>query len=371
MLPYWRFGANTMSRVSILGLSSLSLVLLGCSIHPLPEDFSGVSTYDIVRQIRCETRESARHELINWLADLGRDHPSQAGVPIARALAERYEQDPNAIEGFGANLFKGPEFVQVRNVVNVFMAIGVAYTFELTMTENNDLSAGSANFQRTFSRSVFKLGIGGSATRSRGNDRNFTVTDTFGNLLTHGNPVLGDGKRYCDGYVVEANYIYPITGRIGVDKLVYDYLNLTIFGGLAGAKDVAAGASGPPAMSDKLTFTTTLDISATPKITFTPVGSAFQLTDAGITADFKRTDMHQVLVGLALPTKAVSYLSGLRSYLFPAGRGVAAVQSAPGAGRGGVIVGARIIGGGTEAEQLAVISNDQLKSREIELKASQ
>ena len=39
-------------------------------VDPVPEDVTGVDTYHIVRQIRCESREAIRLALINWLADV-------------------------------------------------------------------------------------------------------------------------------------------------------------------------------------------------------------------------------------------------------------------------------------------------------------
>lgn len=350
------------------GVAALCL-LAGCAIRPLPEDVTGVRTPDIVRQIRCETRQAAIEALLNWLEDLGRDHPSQAGVRQARDLAVKYRANPESISDFRSSLFKGAEFEQVRNVIEVFYSIGVAYNFDLTMTEDNDLSAGSANLQRTIPNSVFKLGLGAAVTRRRSNDRTFTITDTFSHLLTTLNAVVREGgRRDCDGYIVQANYIYPIVGRIGVDKLVYDFLDLTIFGALAGPKATPAG---PPTMADKLTFTTTLDASATPKISFTPTGTALQLTDAALTAELKRTDMHEVTIGLALPTSASAYLGSLRSYIFSPGANVAIESAKARASRGGtrssVVLGARVIGGGTSAEALAVYAVDQLKSRQFQL----
>lgn len=350
------------------GLAAFWL-LAGCAVHPLPEDVTGVRTPDIVRQIRCETRQAAIDALLNWLEELGRDHPSQAGVALARDLALKYRSNPDSISEFRSALFKGAEFEQVRNVIEVFYSIGVAYNFDLTMTEDNDLSAGSANFQRTGPTSVFKLGLGGAVTRKRSNDRTFTITDTFRSLVTIVNAqVRGDGHRDCDGYIVQANLIYPIVGRVGVDKLVYDFLDLTIFGGLAGPKGTPTG---PPTMADELTFTTTLDASATPKISFTPTGTAFQLTDAALTAELKRTDVHKVSIGLALPTSASAALSSLRSYVFSPGTAVAAGRGDIRAGRtaatSSVVVGARVIGGGTPAETLAVYAVDQLKARQVQL----
>ena len=344
-------------------------VLAGCAIHPLPEDVTGVTTAQIVQRIRCETRDAAIQALITWLEDLGRDHPSQPGVSLARELASKYKANPNAISDFRSGLFKGPEFQQVRNVIEVFYAIGVAYNFDLTITEDNDLSAGSVNLQRTLPNSVFKLGLGAAVTRKRTNDRTFTVTDTFGNLLTKLNAVVReDGHRDCDGYVVEANYVYPIVGHIGVDRLVYDYLDLALFGNLAGTK---ATPTNPPTMADNLTFTTMLDASVTPKITFTPTGTAFQLTDAAVTGELKRTDMHEVTMGLALPTSASSYLSSLRSFIFTPVRSVVVESGNTRLGRKSsttsIVLGARVSGGGTPAEALAVYAVDQLKSRQFQL----
>jgi hypothetical protein len=339
-----------------------------CAVHPMLEDYTGVTSPQIVQQIRCETRAAAIQALTSWLADLGHDHPSQAGVPLARRLAERYKSNPNDVAGFSAALFKGAEFQEVRNVIDIFYSIGVAYNFDLTMTEENDLSAGAANFQSGPANSLFKLGIGGSATRKRNNERTFTVTDTFKNLLTRLNTtVREDGHRDCDGYVVEASYVYPIVGHIGMDKMVYDYLDLTLFGNLAGTK---AQPTAPPTMTDDLTFTTTLDASATPKITFTPIGTVFQLTDASLTGEVKRTDMHEVTVGLALPTSATTYLSNLRAYTFAPSNAVVVGNNQHGS-RGSLVLGARVIGGGTSSETLAVWAVDQRKSQQFRLLPTQ
>jgi hypothetical protein len=342
-------------------------LLAACAIHPLPEDVTGVTTPQIVQQIRCETRDAAIQALVSWLDDLGRDHPSQAGVPLARSLAARYKKNPNEISGFSSALFKGDDFQQVRNVIDIFYSIGVAYNFDLTMTENNDLSAGAANLQGGPSNSLFKLGLGGSVTRKRNNERSFTVTDTFSNLLTNLNTIVReDGHRDCDGYIVESNYVYPIVGHIGMDRMVYDYLDLTLFGSLAGTK---AKPTAPPTMTDDLTFTTTLDASVTPKIIFTPTGTAFQLTDAALTGELKRTDMHEVTVGLALPTSATAYLSSLRAYTFAPTHAVVVERGDQGRGRvrASIVLGARVIGGGSPSETLAVYAVDQRKSQQFKL----
>jgi hypothetical protein len=340
----------------------------GCAIHPLPEDVAGVDTYHIVRQIRCETRETLRRFVITWLEDLGRDHESQPGDPIARRLAYQYETDPDSISTFHANRFPGPKYVQVRSLINTFYDAGIAYNFDLTMIENNDLSA-DVNFLRPLTRPKFTLGISAGANRARSNNRTFTVTDTFSYLLTKLNtPVRG--RHYCDGQIVQANYIYPIAGRIGIDKLVKSFMELTLFANLGG-QGANPGAGGAPTMADKLTFTTTIEASATPKVVFSPVGTAFQIADASLTGSVKRTDVHQVTVALAISTRGMTNLDPLRSFLFSSQRGARVAGApetlGPRSSTSMLVVGRRVTGGGTPSEVLAVLAIDQVKSRELEL----
>ena len=352
-------------------IAALSL-FSGCAIHPLPEDVAGVDTYHIVRQIRCETRETLRYFVITWLEDLGRDHGDIPGDPIARDLAARYEREPDSISGFHPRLFPGPQYVQVRNLINLFYDAGVAYNFNLTMSENNDLTT-EINLLKPLSEPRFTLGVKAGALRERRNLRTFTITDTFSHLLTKLNtPVRG--KHYCDGQLVHANYIYPITGRIGVDKLVKSFIELTLFANLAGK---GPSGSGLPTMADELTFTTSVNASATPKVVFAPVGQAFQLADASLTGLAKRADVHQVTMALAIATGDQINLDPLRSFLFSSERSarVAAVPSDPPradlprrkVASTSLVVGRRVTGGGTPSEVLAVLAIDQLKSRELEL----
>lgn len=49
-----------------LGVGFLGLRVL---VHPLPEDVTGLSTYNIVRQIRCETREAVIGSILRFLTD--------------------------------------------------------------------------------------------------------------------------------------------------------------------------------------------------------------------------------------------------------------------------------------------------------------
>ena len=332
-----------------------ALLSSGCSIHPVPADVTGVDTKDIVKQIRCETREALADEikaqLKKWAA---------AGSPEAETLSRRYESDPAAIEDFHPGLFPGPSYVQVRSFIKLFADSAIAYNFDLTMTENNDLTA-DVNLLKPLTTPRFTLGISAGALRKRTNQRTFTITDTFGYLVARLNRKNRYGERYCDGKIVRENYVYPIAGRIGVDKTVTTFLELTVFGSLGGEE-----GKGPPTMADMLTFTTAISVSASPKIEFTPVTNNFQLANAALTASADRNDKHEVTIGLAIAGGGLGELDSFRSFAFSPGRGGGRTA----AGRPGgseLFQGERVTGGRTPSERLAVLAVDQLKRSQIQL----
>jgi hypothetical protein len=349
----------------LLIASFAAALLAGCAIHPLPENVTGVDTPDIVRQIRCESREAVIREVKLWLASLAGAESNlvaqQQLARVAQQLLAKYDADPESISSFNANVFPA-SFAGERRLVNLFYSAGIAYTFDLKMTENNDINPTSATLVRPSPpRPKFTLGFGAGALFDRMNERKFTATDTFGSLLKL-NAAEVRGRRYCTGFIVTENYVYPIAGKIGVGKVVHDFINLTLFESLSGDK----GA--PPTMTDDLTFTTTLSASATPTATFTPLGTALQLSDASLTASFKRSDVHEVTVGVAIDKKAVGNLGPVRSALFsdrrdPSGLGT----SGTGATSGRLYIGNRVIGGGSDSERLAVIAIDLAKSEKVQL----
>lgn len=348
--------------------AALSMSLFsGCAIHPLPEDFTGVDTYHIVRQIRCETRQALNDLLIEYLDNLGTDHPDQPGDPIARRLADQYKTNPDSISSFRITFFPATKkYEEVRNVLLLFADAGIAYHFELTMDEHNDLS-GSADFLKPLFSGSFALNVGAGALRERENLRKFTVTDTVSYLVTRLPP------SYCNGQIRYANYVYPIVGRIGVYEVVRTFVRLTLFGNLGGLDDTAdKPVPAAPTMAERLTFTTVLNASANPSVTFKPAGTNFQIVDANLMAGVKRSDTHQVTVGLAIHKAGLSVLTPLRSYLFSnerlAGRAPATASRRirklvyeP------LYMGDRVIGSGGPSEQLAVAAIDKLKNRELEL----
>jgi hypothetical protein len=338
----------------LTGISSL-LVVAGCAIHPVPEDVTGVTTYHIVRQIRCE----ARNAVIDFILRELHRQAELRGNPVAKDLLATYEADPEQISSFKPELFSN--YLQYLRFYSVIYSAAIAYNFDLTMTEQNDLGT-NLNFLGPW-KNPLTLNVAGNFDRQRTNQRTFTVSDTFEFLLAKLNR-KENGKGYCDDQIVQANYIYPIAGRIGVDKTIKTFFELQLLGGLS----VAPGEKGPPTLVDDLKFTTLIDGSGMPKVVFAPIGAAFQIADASVTGLARRTDVHEVSVSLAVDPKGLVEAGSLQGFLFPGTGTARAGGSGAGSARGSVVSLNRVTGSGrTPAEQLALKALDQVKSRQIQL----
>lgn len=99
-------------------------LLIGCSIHPLPDDVSRKTTYDIVEKIRCE----------------------------AKAAVMQY--------GRG------------------FKDASIVYNFSFDIKELNDASGGFTLFHPFMSGGAFSLTASAGAKRNRDGFRNFELLDS-------------------------------------------------------------------------------------------------------------------------------------------------------------------------------------------------
>lgn len=222
-------------------------LISGCAIHPVPEDVTGVDTVDIVKQIRCETRDAARKVILDELRFMA----ERQGDQIARGLVDLYTEDMERMVNFDANhLFQGTFYKRTRELFSLLYSGAAAYAFELTMSESNNLGAIGNLFGPWANK--LTLGLTGNADRTRMNVRSFTVTDKFSFLLRELNTQRPNGQRYCDGHVaLGPNYIYPIAGKIGMYNTVYTFFTMTIFDNLADDKS-APGVEAAPSMAEDL-----------------------------------------------------------------------------------------------------------------------
>lgn len=155
------------SRREVPVLLSLlpAAALTACSTHPLPEDVTRKSTYDIVQALRCEIKAGLR------------------------------DVQPEA------NILKS--------------TIGMDFSFDIT--ENNSTGGGSLTFTKLFGgESSFTLNSTAMADRSRQNKREFRILESLTEVQ----------KTSCDRREREANLTYPITGRIGLDEVVRTYIRV-------------------------------------------------------------------------------------------------------------------------------------------------
>jgi hypothetical protein len=283
----------------------ISLSAAGCAIHPLPEDVAGAPTYVIVRQIRCETRQAIIDNALGWLTSEQNQIEGKVD-PASRQIGLEF-RNGRPIQQFSPKLFKD----RVAAIIAVFFDTGVAYTFDLDMSEMNNLDP-QIDLLKTFPHAKFTMGIKGGFDRKRENERIFTVTDSFSGLIRLPNDYCIDPVT-SRNYVVSENYIYPIAGRIGVKRMIQDFIELTLFGSLGGPKD---SIKGPPTLVDQLSFTTEISGSISPTITFSPLGSGLSVADASLSASVDRKDLHKVTVGLAITGPSIKLVGPERNALF-------------------------------------------------------
>jgi hypothetical protein len=169
--PAPKSGSRRTNRLFLLGLAPL---LVGCATHPLPENVTRSTTYDIVERIRCEAKRA--------VLDHGRG----------------------------------------------FVDAALAYEFTFQITEDDNAS-GNATWTLPFlNGGSFSLVANAGLTKTRDAARIFKLVDSFAELR----------RARCDGEVLEKNWIYPIAGDIGVYEVVSTFARLhKVDNPIKGSKD--------------------------------------------------------------------------------------------------------------------------------------
>src|SRR6266516_6812767 len=107
--------------------ASLLSALGGCAIQPLPEHVTGVNTYNITRQIRCEAREAIIRAVGNWLTRV--ENVSKK----SRDVGLKILNDDVAWDSFSPSMLGHAE----QDVLELFWNTGIAYDFVLQAEETN------------------------------------------------------------------------------------------------------------------------------------------------------------------------------------------------------------------------------------------
>jgi hypothetical protein len=239
-------------RLNILLVAvCLTSFLLACSTHPLPDDVTRKSTFDIVKNLICEAREGVR-----------------------------------AVEMTPA---------QRRQTI-----IGFDFTFDIT--EQNKAMATSFDFVHPFaSGNKFSLVLNGGVDKKRQAERFVRVLNTFDEL---------HHKSTCLDPVERAKFVYPISGRIGLEEIVSTYTRLRRETTLRENKTFEGAV-----FSDKLTYTTNLKIGVKPTIELKSIAGSFRLNKGTVDGTADRVDVHKVTIAISTTKAGQEASSGARGFI--------------------------------------------------------
>lgn len=278
-----------MFRPTVILLGALAAA--GCSTHPLPENVTGLDTYAIVRKISCEARDSLKFQ-----------------VEAAIRLDERASDDLKEtwIDNLYYHIDRFPKLRletrfedKTRAIIDKYSRYLMYFDYTFTIYEDNNNSS-EVNLISKLVGSEAGLNLKASNNRRRQNIRNFRVRKTFQELVA---------QDKCGQYSTLPDPLYPITGEIGLHEVIDTFLKLNEEGGLATDKS----KNDVQLFADTLQFQTVNTGEAGPRLTLTPIGKILQVADAGMISSNTRSDQHQVLIGMALPSDNSKALPLIRS----------------------------------------------------------
>jgi hypothetical protein len=242
--------------------------LAGCSLYPIPDDVSPFSTQQIVRYGRCEVRDAILVHMIN------------ARIISAQPTVDEIKSKiKTATEKSRHKRNLSPEEKQLLRLTKVAMV----YSFDFNITEDNKTGA-DAGFRLPWpATNVLNAGVTGALDLTRQGQRVFGTDDSWDDLIVK--------ESLCEGYPWQrsGNFAYPLTGSIGVGRVVETFIDIDQQGG---AKDNFV---------DTLTFTTQISGGANAAVTLDPVPNRFRLVSADSAVSASRLDIHKLTVSLAFP----------------------------------------------------------------------
>jgi len=135
-----------MWRLIFLSFSILGMV--GCSIHPLPDDVTRLQTREIVHHIRCEARAAIKQAIIDYL---------RKGE--LNSFVDDMESGRLPLNALNAHLGELP--TTVRDNIVKYKGEGITYDFTFDITEQDTIAA-DFNFINVLSSGAFSMPSHGS-----------------------------------------------------------------------------------------------------------------------------------------------------------------------------------------------------------------
>jgi hypothetical protein len=239
--------------------------LAGCSLYPIPDDVSPFSTEKIVRYGRCEMRSAI---LV---------HINGGTIPSEFVEDEIIEQIKSAKKKEKEKRPLSKPEVRLLRLAKV----AVVYSFDFNITEHNRTAA-DVGFRLPWLANVADAGAAGALDLTRQGTRVFGAEFSWEDLIA-------DTELCAEPWRRSVNFVYPITGTIGVGRVVETFINID---GQGGAKDNFV---------DTLTFTTLASGGADASVKLEPVPNQFRLVSATAAASSSRLDIHKLTLSLAFP----------------------------------------------------------------------
>lgn len=278
-----------MNQTTLGTIASLSL-LSACSTIPYQEDVTGVETTVIVRKLRCEAGQALNDLTVELLRN-----PQFGANEQTVLLADAVERGD--VKGTSLADTRGAKYLpilseQQKQVFVAYTLSAVTFDFRFFIQENN-LNGGTLNAGFPFAPDQFSLALTTKANLYRQTEKKFQVTNTFYSLHRE----FDEG--FCDNiFAKSGNITYPITGRVGIDRIFKEYI---------GVDSMRTIYKADSKYSDTLTFTTTYGASAGPSLSLAQVPNTFKFTGVSAALSAERSDLHQVNLDIAhgtLPTGA-------------------------------------------------------------------
>ncbi|MET4037646.1 MULTISPECIES: hypothetical protein [unclassified Bradyrhizobium] len=146
-----------------------TILVAGCSIHPVEQDVTGVRTPDLVQYIRCESRLAIPDKAILLFRKEDQANPliDELSVLRGRQWPSNQRAHLNGIE---------------QVIYDRYIKTGIAYDFSFDITEENGAS-GAADPVKLFTNGIAGLGLSASSDLKRENLRHFVVSETAEDLL--------------------------------------------------------------------------------------------------------------------------------------------------------------------------------------------
>ena len=255
-----------MSVLRFLCAAFLLVVVAGCSIHPLPDDVTRDSTFDVVEKIRCEARDAIATELL-ILLDRSPDPGTRGLVPALKSGSLRF-----------SDLEEDQVDDETLAVIDQYRWAGIGFKFTFQISENNDAS-GNALFKMPFTDGALSLAIAAGKDKSRQNRRVIDIGDSFEGL------VVGREEACASVEKPGKNWVHPITGNIGLAEVVHTYTRLV-------GNNEKVGE-----FSDELEYTVRAFGSVTPSVSLSKFEHrVLRLASASANFSADRTDIHRVKI---------------------------------------------------------------------------